>query len=127
MPFAFALELIHGKGYNAAKFYNVLSIAYVATFAGSYFIHTKPGYRVRSLLCVPLVKKADDRQGAHLAGGKVEIDILDSFQPTEMTAQISRRQQTHGSHLMVRRRNSPTSPCGANRVSATRTRPAISI
>ena len=31
------------------KMYRVISIAYVTTFAGSYFVHTKAGHRVRSL------------------------------------------------------------------------------
>jgi hypothetical protein len=30
-------------------------------------------------------------QGAHLASGKVEIDIVDSFQTTEITAQTTCR------------------------------------
>ena len=66
-------------------------------------------------------------QGAYLAGGKVKINILHGFKATEMPAEIACGQQAHGSHRIVRRRNSPTSPCGANRVSATSTRPAISI
>ena len=66
-------------------------------------------------------------QRAHLSGRKVKIDILHGLQATEMPAEIACGQQAHGSHRMVRRRSSPTSPCGANRVSATSTRPAISI
>ena len=66
-------------------------------------------------------------QRAHLACGKVEIHALDSLQAAEMPAEIFCREKAHGSHLSVRRRSSPTRPCGANRVSATRTRPAISM
>ena len=66
-------------------------------------------------------------QGAHLARRKLEIDILHGLQAAEMPAEMACRQQGHGSHLSVRRRSSPTRPCGANSVSATSTRPAISM
>ena len=66
-------------------------------------------------------------QGAHLAGRQVEIDIVDRLQTTEIPAQAACRQQRHGSHLSARRRNSPTRPCGANNVSITSAKPAISM
>ena len=67
-------------------------------------------------------------RSAHAPGQREgQIDILHGLQATEMSAEIARGQQAHGSHRIVRRRSSPTSPCGANRVSATSTRPAISI
>ena len=37
------------RRFGNTTLYDMAAYAYVATFAGSYFIHTKPGYRVRSL------------------------------------------------------------------------------
>ena len=48
VPICYVLETcLHRQ--NETAIYDMAAYAYVGCFLGSYFIHTKPGYRVRSL------------------------------------------------------------------------------
>jgi hypothetical protein len=49
LPITYMLETGFRRIRGTTPLFDIMTVAYVAAFGGSYFVHTKPGYRLRSL------------------------------------------------------------------------------